>query len=386
MNTFEKDERYIAHAYGRLPLEFSHGAGSEVYGTDGNRYIDLGSGIAVNIFGLCDREWTAAVENQLSRFAHTSNYYYSAPQADLAELLCRRTGLERVFFSNSGAEANECAIKTARKYSFDKYGKDRSRIVALSGGFHGRTVTTLSATGQEVFHNYFFPFTDGFEFVAPNDTAALERALDGDVCGFMAELVQGEGGVNVLDRDYIRFAERLCRERDILLITDEVQTGNGRTGTLFAYEQYGIIPDILTTAKGLGGGLPIGATLMGAKVADTLTKSTHGSTFGGNPVCAAGALNILSRIDDALLDGVRRKGEMIREYFKNDPGVENISGMGLMLGLKTVRSAGEICAAALENGLLVLTAKDRVRLLPALNIPDALLEEGLSLLKAAIHS
>ena len=386
MNTFEKDERYIAHAYGRLPLEFSHGAGSEVYGTDGKRYIDLGSGIAVNIFGLCDREWTAAVENQLSRFAHTSNYYYSAPQADLAELLCRRTGLERVFFSNSGAEANECAIKTARKYSFDKYGKDRSRIAALSGGFHGRTVTTLSATGQEVFHNYFFPFTDGFEFVAPNDTAALERALDGDVCGFMAELVQGEGGVNVLDRDYIRFAERLCRERDILLITDEVQTGNGRTGTLFAYEQYGIIPDILTTAKGLGGGLPIGATLMGAKVADTLTRSTHGSTFGGNPVCAAGALNILSRIDDALLDGVRRKGEMIREYFKNDPGVENISGMGLMLGLKTVRSAGEVCAAALEKGLLVLTAKDRVRLLPALNIPDALLEEGLSLLKAAIHS
>lgn len=384
MNTFEKDSTYIAHAYGRLPVEFARASGSEVFGSDGKRYIDLGSGIAVNIFGHCDPVWTAAVEKQLHTFAHTSNYYYSAPQADLAERLCTRTGMARVFFSNSGAEANECAIKTARKYAFDKYGKGRSTIVTLTGSFHGRTMATLAATGQDAFHNYFFPFPEGFAYTPANDAEALKAALDGSVCALLLEMVQGEGGVNVLDRDFVQTAAALCAERDVLLLVDEVQTGNGRTGTLYAYEQFGVKPDILTTAKGLGGGLPIGATLLGGKTAGTLTPSSHGSTFGGNPVCAAGALSVIDRIDDALLAGVRRKGAYIREKLEKHPAVGSVSGMGLMLGIQTKKDAKAVCARALEKGLLVLTAKDKVRLLPALNIPDPLLEEGLEILQSIL--
>ena len=384
MNTFEKDSPYIAHAYGRLPVEFARASGSEVFGSDGKRYIDLGSGIAVNIFGHCDPVWTAAVEKQLHTFAHTSNYYYSAPQADLAERLCTRTGMARVFFSNSGAEANECAIKTARKYAFDKYGKGRSTIVTLTGSFHGRTMATLAATGQDAFHNYFFPFPEGFAYTPANDAEALKAALDGSVCALLLEMVQGEGGVNVLDRDFVQTAAALCAERDVLLLVDEVQTGNGRTGTLYAYEQFGVKPDILTTAKGLGGGLPIGATLLGGKTAGTLTPSSHGSTFGGNPVCAAGALSVIDRIDDALLAGVRRKGAYIREKLEKHPAVGSVSGMGLMLGIQTKKDAKAVCARALEKGLLVLTAKDKVRLLPALNIPDPLLEEGLEILQSIL--
>ncbi len=384
MNTFEKDSTYIAHAYGRLPVEFARASGSEVFGSDGKRYIDLGSGIAVNIFGHCDPVWTAAVEKQLHTFAHTSNFYYSAPQADLAERLCTRTGMARVFFSNSGAEANECAIKTARKYAFDKYGKGRSTIVTLTGSFHGRTMATLAATGQDAFHNYFFPFPEGFAYTPANDAEALKAALDGSVCALLLEMVQGEGGVNVLDRDFVQTAAALCAERDVLLLVDEVQTGNGRTGTLYAYEQFGVKPDILTTAKGLGGGLPIGATLLGGKTAGTLTPSSHGSTFGGNPVCAAGALSVIDRIDDALLAGVRRKGAYIREKLEKHPAVGSVSGMGLMLGIQTKKDAKAVCARALEKGLLVLTAKDKVRLLPALNIPDPLLEEGLEILQSIL--
>ena len=384
MNTFEKDSTYIAHAYGRLPVEFARASGSEVFGSDGKRYIDLGSGIAVNIFGHCDPVWTAAVEKQLHTFAHTSNYYYSAPQADLAERLCTRTGMARVFFSNSGAEANECAIKTARKYAFDKYGKGRSTIVTLTGSVHGRTMATLAATGQDAFHNYFFPFPEGFAYTPANDAEALKAALDGSVCALLLEMVQGEGGVNVLDRDFVQTAAALCAERDVLLLVDEVQTGNGRTGTLYAYEQFGVKPDILTTAKGLGGGLPIGATLLGGKTAGTLTPSSHGSTFGGNPVCAAGALSVIDRIDDALLAGVRRKGAYIREKLEKHPAVGSVSGMGLMLGIQTKKDAKAVCARALEKGLLVLTAKDKVRLLPALNIPDPLLEEGLEILQSIL--
>ena len=384
MNTFEKDSTYIAHAYGRLPVEFARASGSEVFGSDGKRYIDLGSGIAVNIFGHCDPVWTAAVEKQLHTFAHTSNYYYSAPQADLAERLCTRTGMARVFFSNSGAEANECAIKAARKYAFDKYGKGRSTIVTLTGSFHGRTMATLAATGQDAFHNYFFPFPEGFAYTPANDAEALKAALDGSVCALLLEMVQGEGGVNVLDRDFVQTAAALCAERDVLLLVDEVQTGNGRTGTLYAYEQFGVKPDILTTAKGLGGGLPIGATLLGGKTAGTLTPSSHGSTFGGNPVCAAGALSVIDRIDDALLAGVRRKGAYIREKLEKHPAVGSVSGMGLMLGIQTKKDAKAVCARALEKGLLVLTAKDKVRLLPALNIPDPLLEEGLEILQSIL--
>lgn len=384
MNTFEKDSAYIAHAYGRLPLEFARASGSEVFGSDGKRYIDLGSGIAVNVFGHCDPVWTAAVEKQLGAFAHTSNYYYSAPQAELAERLCARTGLSRVFFSNSGAEANECAIKTARKYSFDKYGPNRGVVVTLTGSFHGRTMATLAATGQDAFHHSFFPFPTGFAYTPPEDAGALKKALDGSVCALLLELVQGEGGVNVLSRDFVQTAAALCAERDILLLIDEVQTGNGRSGTLYAFEQYGVAPDIVTTAKGLGGGLPIGATLLGAKTADTLTPSSHGSTFGGNPVCAAGAVSILDRIDDALLAGVRRKSAYIRETLGKHPAVEAVDGLGLMLGVKTKHDAKAVCARALEKGLLVLTAKDKVRLLPALNIPDALLAEGLDILQSIL--
>ena len=384
MLTQTLDQQYLAHTYNRFPLEIVGGKGSLLRGADGREYIDLGSGIAVNIFGHCDPVWTAAVEKQLHTFAHTSNYYYSAPQADLAERLCTRTGMARVFFSNSGAEANECAIKTARKYAFDKYGKGRSTIVTLTGSFHGRTMATLAATGQDAFHNYFFPFPEGFAYTPANDAEALKAALDGSVCALLLEMVQGEGGVNVLDRDFVQTAAALCAERDVLLLVDEVQTGNGRTGTLYAYEQFGVKPDILTTAKGLGGGLPIGATLLGGKTAGTLTPSSHGSTFGGNPVCAAGALSVIDRIDDALLAGVRRKGAYIREKLEKHPAVGSVSGMGLMLGIQTKKDAKAVCARALEKGLLVLTAKDKVRLLPALNIPDPLLEEGLEILQSIL--
>ena len=289
-----------------------------------------------------------------------------------------------MFFSNSGAEANECAIKTARKYSFDKYGPNRGVVVTLTGSFHGRTMATLAATGQDAFHHSFFPFPTGFAYTPPEDAGALKKALDGSVCALLLELVQGEGGVNVLSRDFVQTAAALCAERDILLLIDEVQTGNGRSGTLYAFEQYGVAPDIVTTAKGLGGGLPIGATLLGAKTADTLTPSSHGSTFGGNPVCAAGAVSILDRIDDALLAGVRRKSAYIRETLGKHPAVEAVDGLGLMLGVKTTHDAKAVCARALEKGLLVLTAKDKVRLLPALNIPDALLAEGLDILQSIL--
>ena len=274
--------------------------------------------------------------------------------------------------------------KTARKYAFDKYGKGRSTIVTLTGSFHGRTMATLAATGQDAFHNYFFPFPEGFAYTPANDAEALKAALDGSVCALLLEMVQGEGGVNVLDRDFVQTAAALCAERDVLLLVDEVQTGNGRTGTLYAYEQFGVKPDILTTAKGLGGGLPIGATLLGGKTAGTLTPSSHGSTFGGNPVCAAGALSVIDRIDDALLAGVRRKGAYIREKLEKHPAVGSVSGMGLMLGIQTKKDAKAVCARALEKGLLVLTAKDKVRLLPALNIPDPLLEEGLEILQSIL--
>lgn len=384
MNTFEKDSAYIAHAYGRLPLEFARASGSEVFGSDGKRYIDLGSGIAVNAFGHCDPVWTAAVEKQLGAFAHTSNYYYSAPQAELAERLCARTGLSRVFFSNSGAEANECAIKTARKYSFDKYGPNRGTVVTLTGSFHGRTMATLAATGQDAFHHSFFPFPTGFAYTPPEDAGALEKALDGSVCALLLELVQGEGGVNVLSRDFVQTAAALCAERDILLLIDEVQTGNGRCGKLYSYMHHDIAPDIVTTAKGLGGGLPIGATLLGSRCADVLTLGSHGSTFGGNPVAAAGAVSILDRIDDTLLAGVLHREGLIRKALADVPGIVEITGRGLMLGIRCEKPAGEIVARAAQQGVLALTAKDKIRLLPALNIPEELLLEALEILKKEI--
>jgi len=384
MDIKELDSKYIANTYRRSPLVAKEGKGALVTDEDGREYLDMGSGIAVNIFGLCDDEWKNAVTEQLNRLTHMSNLYYTEPQVKLAEMLCSKTGMRKVFFSNSGAEANECAIKCARKYSSDKYGKGRSKIVTLTNSFHGRTIATLSATGQEAMHVHFGPFLEGFAHVPANDINALEAACADDVCAVMMELVQGEGGVNVLDKGYVSSAAKLCEENDILLIIDEVQTGNGRTGTLYAYQQFGIKPDIVTTAKGLGGGLPLGACLMGEKVENTLTFGSHGSTFGGNPICCAGAVSILSRLDEPLLAEVRRKSEKFRGLLSEIKGVKSVSGLGLMIGLELEKEASAVAADCLKEGLIVLTAHSRLRLLPPLNATDEQLERAAEILKGVI--
>lgn len=381
MNTKELDSEYIAHTYGRFDIALSEGKGSTLYDESGKKYIDFGSGIGVTAFGIGDAEWKKAVTAQLDKLQHVSNLYYTEPGARLAELLCKRTGMKKVFFSNSGAESNECAIKYARKYSFDKYSKDRTTIITLEGSFHGRTITTLSATGQDEFHNYFFPFTPGFKYCPANDIDALYDLADDSVCAVMFECIQGEGGVNNLEPDFVRAVVKLAREKDILMICDEVQTGNGRTGRYFAYENFGITPDIVTTAKGIGGGLPIGAVLFGDKLEGTVTPGSHGSTYGANPVCAAGACSIVSRIDDAFLAEVREKSRYITDCLSSSDGVKSISGMGLMLGIETCRDAKQCAQECLEKGLLVLTAKNKIRLLPALNISYEELDEGLKILK-----
>ena len=380
MDIFSQDKQYIANTYKRFPLVIERGKGSVLSGTDSKEYIDLSSGIAVNIFGACDKVWQQAVAQQTQRIAHASNLYYTQPQVELAELLCKKTGMKKVFFGNSGAEANECAIKTARKYSFDKYGEGRSKIVTLINGFHGRTMATLSATGQDSMHKYFDPFLEGFDYAQPNDIDDTLSRMTDDCAAVMMELIQGEGGVNVLDAEYVDAVAKECSQRDILLIIDEVQTGNGRTGKLYCYEHYGISPDIVTTAKGLGGGLPIGAVLFGEKTENTLSYGVHGSTFGGNPVCAAGALSIVKRLDDELFEQVRSKGEYLKEELLKLPKVEAVSGMGLMIGVKTTLPASQVAAECLEKGLMVLTAKENVRLLPALNIPFELLERAVAIL------
>ena len=377
MNVKATDQEYIANTYSRFDLQIVSGHGSLVYDDAGKEYIDLGSGIAANAFGVCDAYWQQAVIEQVMRVQHTSNLYYTEPQARLAKLLCEKTGMKKVFFSNSGAESNECAIKAARKYASDQ-GSGRDTIITLRQSFHGRTITTLSATGQEHFHHHFGPFTPGFVHVTPGDVEELRAAASGRVCAIMLEMVQGEGGVNLLDADYVHACAEICAKNDILLIVDEVQTGNGRTGKLYAYEHFGIHPDIVSTAKGLGGGLPIGATLLGEKVKNTLTAGTHGSTFGGNPVCAAGAYSILSRIDEALLSEVAKKGEYIFSQFPE------ATGLGLMVGIPTQKPAGEVVRAAIEKGVLCLTAKDKIRLLPALTIPWEQLKAGLAILKEAM--
>ncbi|MGI5986324.1 MAG: aminotransferase class III-fold pyridoxal phosphate-dependent enzyme, partial [Oscillospiraceae bacterium] len=319
MDIKQLDNTYIANTYSRASFVAMSGKGALVRDEDGKEYIDLGSGIAVNSFGICDDEWTHAVEEQLHKIQHISNLYYTEPQARLAQMLCERTDMKKVFFGNSGAEANECAIKCARKYSSDKYGARRSTIITLIDSFHGRTMAALSATGQESMHVHFGPFLEGFKYAPANNFAALEALCDGTVCAVMLELVQGESGVNPLDKAYVDKVAALCAERDILLIVDEVQTGNGRTGSLYAYMQYGIKPDIVSTAKGLAGGLPLGCTMLGEKVENTLSAGTHGSTFGGNPICAAGAISIISRIDDALLEEVKKKGEYIKSELEKAP-------------------------------------------------------------------
>lgn len=384
MTTKELDGKYIANTYARFPIVLEHGKGSLVWDTEGREYIDMGSGIAVNAFGLADSEWIAAVTAQLGKLQHVSNLYYSEPDALLAEQLCSRTGMKKVFFANSGAEANECAIKCARKYAADKYGADkRYKIVTLKNSFHGRTITTLAATGQDELHRDFQPLTEGFLYTPANDCAALKELVESDeaVAAIMFELVQGEGGVMPLTQEFVQCIAELCAEHDILMICDEVQTGNGRTGTLYAWMQYGITPDIMSTAKGLGGGLPIGACLFGEKTENTLTAGTHGSTFGGNPAVCAGALNILSRIDDALIADVKAKSEYIVSELTGAPGVESVAGLGLMLGIKTTKPLNDVVTACRENGVLVLTAHGKMRLLPALNIPMELVKKAVAVIK-----
>ena len=383
-STRDLDAEYVAHTYARFPLEIVRGQGSLVWDETGKEYIDLGTGIAVNTFGVADPEWAAAVSAQLNAVAHMSNLYYTGPCAKLAAELCRRTGMKKVFFGNSGAEANECAIKVARKYAAERKGPEYNVILTLNNSFHGRTLTTLAATGQEKFHALFRPLTPGFVHAAANDLAEAEALVkEHKVAGILFECVQGEGGVLPLEGDYIRGLAELAAREDILLMVDEVQTGNGRTGALYSYMNFGITPDVVTTAKGLGGGLPLGACLMGAKAEHVLGPGDHGSTFGGNPAACAGALNVLSRIDDALLAGVREKSALIRETLEGAPGVKAVSGLGLMLGVQTVRPAGDVVRACMERGVLCLTAKDRVRLLPALNIPEDLLRKAVGILREA---
>ena len=387
MNTiFEKDKTYVAGTYGRFNLQLVKGKGALAWDADGKQYIDLGSGIAVNAFGYADDEWIAAVTAQLGALPHTSNLYYTSPCAELAEQLCLRTGMKKVFFGNSGAEANECAIKTARKWGLDTYGEGHSTIITLKNSFHGRTIATLTATGQDSFHTNFGPFPEGFVYAEANNLESV-RALaeENACCAVMLEVVQGEGGVLALDAGFLAGVQALCREKGMLLIIDEVQTGNGRCGALYAYMRYeGLQPDIVTTAKGLGGGLPIGACMLGEKVKDTLTPGTHGSTFGGNPVVCAGALSILKRIDEKLLADVRAKSDYIVSELSAAQGVKSVSGMGLMLGVETVRPAREVVERGIERGVLVLTAKAKVRLLPPLTISMEELQQAIALLKDAL--
>lgn len=380
MNTKQMDQTYVAGTYGRFDVAMEQASGALYTDEDGKRYIDFGSGIGVTLFGACDPEWTAAVTAQLMALGHTSNLYYTAPQTQLAQLLCARTGLKKVFFGNSGAEANECALKVARKYG---EATGRSTIVTLWNSFHGRTIATLAATGQDRFHAHFGPFPEGFKHIHANNAEELNAVLtSGTVCGILMEMIQGEGGVIPLEKDFVQQAEKLCRENDVLLMVDEVQTGNGRTGTLYAYEQYGIHPDVVTTAKGLGGGLPIGACLMGEKCADVLVKGDHGSTYGGNPICAAAALNVISRLDEQMLAGVRTRAALIRSELEGAAGVESVTGLGMMVGIKPAgKPAAEIATDCLKDGLMVLTAHEKVRLLPPLNIDIDTLKAGLGILK-----
>ncbi len=384
MNIKELDNKYVANTYGRFPVCFTHGKGSRVWDDEGREYIDLGTGIAVNTFGYSDDEWIFAVSAQLGAIQHTSNLYYNEPSALLAEKLCTLTGMKKVFFSNSGAEANECAIKAARKYGESKRGSGYTTIITLQNSFHGRTLTTLAATGQHVFHNDFLPLTAGFVHARANDIEDVKRLLkENKCCAVMFEVVQGEGGVMPLEYDFVKALARLAADEDILLIADEVQTGNGRTGKLYGYMNFDITPDIVSTAKGLAGGLPMGATLLGERVENILGKGMHGSTFGGNPVCAAGALNILSRLDGEMLSGVRERSEYIFSELGGAKGVISVSGMGLMIGIETERNADEVLADCRENGVIVIKAKSKLRLLPALNIEKELLEKAVNVIKEA---
>ena len=378
------DNEYVANTYARFPLALKEGKGSLVYDETGREYIDMGSGIGVTAFGIADDEWQAAVAKQLGKLQHMSNLYYTEPCAELAKLLCAKTGMKKVFFANSGAEANECAIKTARKWGCENKGEEYSTIVTLVNSFHGRTITTLAATGQEHYHEDFGPLTPGFVYAEANDLESVKKLVaENKVCAVMFECVQGEGGVIPLTAQFVQGLAELAEKENFLLIADEVQTGNGRTGELYAYMNFGIKPDIVSTAKGLGGGLPLGACLMGEKTGNVLKFGDHGSTFGGNPVCCAGALSIISRIDGALLSQVKQKSKYIVDELSGADGVESVSGMGLMLGIKTKKPVKDVLNECMANGVLCLTAKDKLRLLPALNIPMDVLVRAVDIIKAA---
>lgn len=387
MSTIEKFDEHVMHTYGRYPLVLEKGSGQSCIGEDGKRYIDFGSGIGTNSLGYCDEKWADAVCAQARTIQHTSNYYYTKVQADFAEKLCGITGYSKIFFGNSGAEANECAIKIARKYSFDKYGRGRHNIITLVNSFHGRTLTTLSATGQDVFHNYFFPFTEGFVNVRANDIADLLEKLDDTICAVMMEYVQGEGGVNALDKDFVDAVYELCAEKDILVIADEVQTGVGRTGKFLAGEHYGKKADITTLAKGLAGGVPIGACLTNEKCSRVLVPGTHGSTFGGNPISCAGGLAVLERVSgEGFLESVSAKADFIKSELEKCGEVESVTGLGMMIGIKLkTKKAQDVVKTALDRGLLLLTAKDKVRLLPPLTIEKDELEDGIVILKKILE-
>ena len=382
MTTIEKFNDHVMPTYGRYDVVFNKGENRQATDENGKNYIDFGSGIGTNSLGFCDKDWADAVSAQAHSIQHTSNYYYTKVQADFADKLCSATGYSKIFFGNSGAEANECAIKLARKYSFDKYGKDRHNIITLVNSFHGRTLCTLSATGQDVFHNYFFPFVEGFKYAQANNIDDVKSKLD-NVCAIMIEFIQGEGGVIALDKQFVQDIKKICDENDILLIADEVQTGVGRSGKFLASQHYGVMPDITTLAKGIAGGVPMGACLANEKCANVLTKGTHGSTFGGNPLACAGGNVVVDKVTaPGFLDEVAKKGDYFREKLMAMDQVESVSGLGLMIGiqLKTMKAA-DVSAKALENGLMLLTAKDKVRLLPPLNITYDEIDKGLEILE-----
>lgn len=384
MNTKELDLQYVANTYARFPLEIVRGKGAKAYDENGKEYIDLGSGIAVNTFGFSDEKWVSAVTNQLNSLQHTSNLYYTSPCAELARLICEKTGMKKVFFGNSGAEANECAIKLARAYGEKKKGKECHKIICLEQSFHGRTLATLAATGQDVFHRKFNPLPDGFLFARANDIESVKALLeDENVCAVFMEMIQGEGGVNVLEDDFVKEAYALTREKDVLFMADEVQTGNGRTGKLYGYMHYGIVPDVFTTAKGLGGGLPIGACVMGEKAEGLFASGDHGSTFGGNPVVCAGAVSIISRLTDEFLSEVEKKGEYIKEKLLSF-GIKDVSGKGLMIGFLSEKDSSEIIKEAREKGVLLLKAKNKVRLLPPLNITYEEIDKALEVISSVL--
>ena len=386
MSIINKDKEYVAGTYARFPLEISEGNGALMYDEEGNEYIDLGSGIAVNSFGVADDAWLEAITVQASMLGHTSNLYYTKPCADLAEMLCSRTGMKKVFFSNSGAEANECAIKAARKWALVNKGEGNHTIITLKNSFHGRTITTLAATGQDTFHTDFGPFPEGFVYAEANNLESVKELADNNNCAaIMMETVQGEGGVYVLDDDFVKGVCEIAKEKNMLVIIDEVQTGNGRTGKLYSYMHYGITPDIVSTAKGLAGGLPLGCTMLGEKVQDILTPGSHGSTFGGNPICCAGALSILSRLDDVMFEEINKRSKYIISRLNGAKGVKGVSGRGLMLDIECEKPAKDVIASAMSKGVLVLSAKTKVRLLPPLNIPFELLELAMDKLIEAIE-